>query len=153
MKKEVRTHVKEVLAQMMVWCDRQDRSSFEVQQKLEGKELEREEMQWLLEQLQEGDYQNDARFADSFVSGHFRIKKWGKLKIRNGLQKKGISGELANEVLNKIDPELYKEHLKSYLHSKGWREEAEVSFKNKQRLLRSCYQRGYELEMVRDILD
>ena len=153
MMKEVRTYVKKVLSQMMVWCDRQDRSSFEVKQKLGDKDLDSEEIEWVMTQLQEGDYQNDARFADSFVSGHFRIKKWGKLKIRNGLKTKGVSSELAKQALASIDPDQYEEHLSSYLRSKGWKKGEDFPFKEKQRLLRSAYQRGYEPDLIRTLID
>ena len=34
---------------------------------------------------------NEERFAKAFAGGKFRIKKWGKIKIKQALKEKGLS--------------------------------------------------------------
>ena len=45
----------------------------------------------LLSQMIEENYLNEERFAIAFVGGRFRIKKWGRVKIRYELKQKRIS--------------------------------------------------------------
>ena len=64
------------------YCAYQERNHYEVREKLYGMGLFKKEVETLITRLIEEDYLNEARYAIQFAGGHFRLKKWGKIKIR-----------------------------------------------------------------------
>lgn len=54
---------------------------------------------------------NEERFARSFAGGKFRMKQWGRIKIKAELKKRGVSNYCINLALNEIDEKKYKETL------------------------------------------
>ena len=61
---------------------------------------------------------DDIRYTKAFVSGKFRIKKWGRIKISSVLRAKGIDNETILIGLNEISEELYFECLKKLTEDK-----------------------------------
>ena len=61
--------------------------------------------------LIEQNYLNEERFARSFAGGKFRIKKWGRIKIKTELKNKQISNYCITEAMDEIDDHKYKETL------------------------------------------
>ncbi|MFX7747690.1 RecX family transcriptional regulator, partial [Acinetobacter baumannii] len=54
------------------------------------------------------DYLNEERFARQFVGGHFRLKKWGIIKITYALKQKQVSAYNIKKGLLEIDAEAYR---------------------------------------------
>ena len=52
--------------------------------------LIQEAIDLLIIELIQFNFLNEERYARSFARGKFRIKKWGKLKIRMALKKRGL---------------------------------------------------------------
>ncbi len=73
------------------FCAYQERCSKEVITKLKSLDLKQKQIDKLLLHLLNNDLLNEARFAQNFSRGKFRIKKWGKLKIYQELKKRNIS--------------------------------------------------------------
>ncbi|MCC7454537.1 MAG: RecX family transcriptional regulator, partial [Crocinitomix sp.] len=73
------------------FCAYQERSHFEVKNKLESWFIDFRDINLLISELIETNFLNEERFASSYVSGKFRIKKWGKIKIRQQLKSKQVS--------------------------------------------------------------
>lgn len=108
-----------------------------------------------MKHLQEAGFLDETRFSESYVSGKFRIKKWGKRKIYAGLRAKGVSSELIVGVLKEIDQDLYTETLVS-LASKKLEElslKKDSPWESKIKLTRFLLQRGYENDLVADAVD
>ena len=108
-----------------------------------------------MKHLQEAGFLDETRFSESYVSGKFRIKKWGKRKIYAGLRAKGVSSELIVGVLKEIDQDLYTETLVS-LASKKLEElslKKDSPWERKIKLTRFLLQRGYENDLVADAVD
>jgi regulatory protein len=108
----------------------------------------------VIQQLQSLGYLDENRFVDSFVSGKFRLKKWGKKKIYAGLKSKGISNELIANALINIDLDIYYSNL---LHlAKRKSEEFSVRKKTNpeitQKLVRYLLQKGYEMDLISDVV-
>jgi regulatory protein len=57
--------------------------------------------------LLEHNFLNEERFAKTYVSGKFRIKKWGRRRLTLELKKKGISKFNINQALNEINEDEY----------------------------------------------
>lgn len=90
------------------FCSYQDRSHYEVREKLYSFGLNKQEVELLLTQLIEEDYLNELRFAEQFAGGKFRIKHWGKLKITYELKNKRIGDYIIKKALLVIDDEAYQ---------------------------------------------
>jgi regulatory protein len=73
------------------YCAYQERSHQETKDRLYGYGLSTKDVEVLLSKLIEEDYLNETRFATLFAGGHFRTKKWGRVKIAYELKQKRVS--------------------------------------------------------------
>lgn len=135
------------------YCAYQERCRFEVEQKLRQLGAAQDEIKKVVASLEEDDFLNDERFAKLFVSGKFRIKRWGKNKIRAELKLKKISGYIIQHALDEIDPE---EYLKTIRHLSARKSKEiknqEPRIKN-QKIGMFLLSRGFESELIWKILN
>ena len=68
------------------YCSYQERCHTEVKEKLYAFGLDREEIDPIISQLIEENYLNEERFAIQYAGGRFRLKQWGRVKIRHALK-------------------------------------------------------------------
>src|SRR4030081_1027510 len=73
------------------YCAYQERCHKEVKDKLYGYGLHKKEVEESLSQLIEENYLNEERFAIQFAGGRFRMKQWGRVKIRYDLKQRQVS--------------------------------------------------------------
>ena len=101
--------------------------------------------------LIENDYLNEELFAKEFAKGKFRIKNWGKSRIRFELSQKGISSYNINSALSEIDDEAYLTKFNS-LSEKRWKElsKEKIVQKKKRKLADYLFYRGWENQLVYD---
>jgi regulatory protein len=142
----------EVLAKIFKFCTYQERSSYEVRQKLNDYPMNLNEKEEIMDEIQEENFINDRRFSEIYTSGKFRIKKWGKLKIKNGLLAKGIHKELIEESLNTIDDETYRETLNGLYRKKYAELTNETPMAKKQKLFFYLQSKGFEAYLIHDLL-
>lgn len=134
------------------WCAYRDRCHSEVYEKLKGFGLDDEDTNALIAHLIEYDFLNEQRFADSFVSGRVRIKKWGKNKIIAHLKQKNIPKVCIESALKTINEEEYLHHLES-LAQKKWEASKGTPFEKKVKTQRYLISKGYEYDLVYETLD
>ena len=147
--------LEEALNKMRNWCSRQDRSRKEVTTKLARAGYNNELIERAIKKLEEDNYLDEIRFAESYVTGHFRMKKWGRLKIRQGLQLKGIGEQMGAAAMDEnILEQEYFETLRQVLNRKipssQW---ATMEYSQKQKLMQYAYSRGFEPEVIRRVLE
>ena len=94
------------------FCAYQERSHAEVKKKLYGFGLYKNEVELLMSQLIEENYLNEERFAFAFVGGKFRIKQWGKTKIKYELKMRQVSDYSIKKALAQIEEEDYLKTLR-----------------------------------------
>ena len=85
------------------YCAYQERSHKEVVDKLYKLGLYKNEVDQVLIALIQDDFLNEERFAQAFVSGKFRIKRWGRVKIKSHLKQKHISDYCIKKGMQEID--------------------------------------------------
>jgi len=85
------------------YCGYQERSHAEVKEKLYSFGLRRQEVDETLSQLIEDDYLNEERFACQFAGGHFRMKHWGRVKIRHELKQRQVGEYNIKKAIASID--------------------------------------------------
>ena len=107
-----RTFTKEQAYQKLrQYCAYQDRCHREVKTKAYSLGIKKTAVEELTAKLIEEGCLNEERFARSFAGGKFRIKQWGRIKIRAELKKKQISNYCIIAALEEIDDLNYKEVL------------------------------------------
>lgn len=131
----------------------QERCHQEIKEKLYSYGLFQSEVEPLISQLIEEDYLNEQRFAEAFAGGKFRMKQWGRVKIRYELKQRKISEYCIRKALNSIDQEEYKKRL-SNLAKKKWDDLKKENnmFIRKGKALAYLNGKGYEMDLCRSVL-
>jgi len=142
---------KQILIKVASFCAYQERTLKEVRQKLREWEVADDDAEPVIAELIAQNYLNEERFARSFARGKFRVKKWGRLKIRQEMKLKGLSNELIHKGLSEIDGDSYEEVLRDLLEKKARSLRGE-SVAVKQKIVRFALSRGFESDIVWDLL-
>jgi len=142
---------KQILIKAASFCAYQERTSKEVRQKLQEWEVADDDAKPVIAELIAQNYLNEERFARSFARGKFRVKKWGRLKIRQEMKLRGLSNELIQKGLTEIDGDAYEEVLRDLLEKKARSLRGE-SLAVKQKIVRFALSRGFESDIVWDLL-
>ncbi len=107
--------------------------------------------QIIIQLMQEG-FLNEERFARSFVRGKFRIKKWGRIKIRQHLKLREISEPIIRLALSEIEEDQYLKTLEELLDKKQRLLTESDPFKRKRKLTDFLLRKGYESHLVFDLV-
>jgi regulatory protein len=143
----------EALQKAKHYCAYQERCHSEVKEKLYGFGLWKNDVEDLLSTLIEEDYLNEERFAIQFAGGRFRLKQWGRVKIKYELKQKKVSEYLIKKALKEIDEDDYLKTLKKLFEQKKKQLSAEKNiFIKKRKLQDFLMQKGYELQLIADLL-
>lgn len=142
---------KQILIKLASFCAYQERTLKEVRQKLREWEVADDDAEPVIAELIAQNYLNEERFARSFARGKFRVKKWGRLKIRQEMKLRGLSNELIQKGLTEIDGDEYEEVLRDLLEKKARSLRGE-SLAVKQKIVRFALSRGFESDIVWDLL-
>jgi len=142
---------KQILIKVASFCAYQERTLKEVRQKLREWEVADDDAEPVIAELIAQNYLNEERFARAFAGGKFRVKKWGRLKIRQEMKLKGLSNELIHKGLSEIDGDSYEEVLRDLLEKKARSLRGE-SVAVKQKIVRFALSRGFESDIVWDLL-
>ena len=136
------------------FCSYQERSHQEVKEKLYSFGLYKEEVESLLSQMIEENYLNEERYAIAFAGGKFRIKKWGKVKIKYELKQKRISDYCIKIGLASIEQEEYIQTLEKLFKEKreSLRSEKNIFIK-KQKIRSFLMQRGFEPLLISELIN
>jgi regulatory protein len=148
MKKKEDNDFHQLLVKAERFCAYQERSSFEVRKKMKEFDADEKTIELILTSLLEDDFQNDERFAMLFASGKFRIKRWGKNKIRSELRMKHIPDALIKKGLDAINREDYLKTLKELAKKKEKEVRGEKSEVRSQKIGRFLLSKGYESELI-----
>jgi len=136
------------------YCGYQERCHSEVQEKLYSFGLRKPQVEAALATLIEEGYLNEERFAVQYAGGHFRLKQWGKVRIRYQLKQKHVSDYCIKKALAAIDEEEYRRTL-ARLAEQKWeslKEEGNV-LTRKQKLQIFLQQKGYENDLIKAVAE
>ena len=124
----------------------------EVSMKLKSWGVIQEAIDLLIIELVQFNFLNEERYARSFARGKFRIKKWGKLKIRMALKKRDVYFKYIDLAMLEIDDKTYLITLKELLQKKNDILKETNSYKRKIKLIRYLMNRGFEYDLIHDVL-
>lgn len=144
----------EVKAKLEALCAYQERCSFELKNKMRTWRVSEDDQNALLAHLIEHNFLSEERFAEAFVSGKVKIKKWGKIKIKVELKRRQISDYSIRKAFETIDDELYFRNIESLIESKVKSLKGDPSaYENKVKVYRYLASKGYEQDFVKDVLN
>jgi regulatory protein len=124
----------------------------EVSMKLKTWGLIQEVIDLLIVELVQFNFLNEERYARSFARGKFRIKKWGKLKIRMALKKREVYFKCIDFAMLEIDDKTYLTTIKELLQKKNDILKETNLYKRKMKLINYLVNRGYEYDLIHDAL-
>lgn len=141
----------QALQKIKQYCAYQERSHFETKNKLFEFGLNAKEVDNIIATLIEENFLNEERFATLFAGGKFRIKHWGRVKIKYELQQHKVSTYNITKALKQIDEDEYLQSLeklctKYYEGLKG--KKIARNFKTKTYL----QSKGFELNLINEVL-
>ncbi len=134
------------------WCAYQERSQQEVRNKLYEWNLFPNEVEEVISELISTNFLSEERFAHAYVSGKFNIKKWGKLKIKQGLKLKKVPDKLIQKALNGIEMDQYLAVLLATAEKKGAVITEKDALKKKYKLISYLQSKGFENDLIFDVL-
>ena len=135
------------------YCAYQERSHAEVKKKLYCFGLYKNEVELLMSQLIEENYLNEERFAMAFAGGKFRIKQWGKIKIKYELKQRQVSDYSIKKALAAISDDDYEKTLQKLAEEKLVTLKSEKNiFTKKSKLQNYLVGKGYEFNLVAGVL-
>ncbi len=134
------------------YCAYQERSQFEIRNKLYEWGLHQKDVEEIISELIELNFLNEERFAIAYSLGKFRIKGWGKNKIRQGLKLKRIPDKLIIKSLKEINEDDYMLMLTKILKKKLNTISEKDPFKKRYLLSRFASSKGYESDLIADLL-
>jgi regulatory protein len=134
------------------YCAYQERSQYEIRNKLYEWGLYQKDVEEIICELIESNFLNEERFALAYTLGKFRIKGWGKIKIKQALKLKRVPDQLIKKSLQAIDDEDYLLVLRRILEKKAETITEKDPFKHRYLLTRYGSGKGFELNLISDIL-
>lgn len=134
------------------YCAYQERSHYEVVQKLWDLGVRKAEHDEIIAALIEDDYLNEERFAIQYAGGKFRMKEWGRKKIYYALKEKQVSDYCINKALKLIPQADYLKTLYTLAEKKYEALKAEQYLVRRKKTMDYLMQKGFEPDLVTKVV-
>ena len=144
--------LKDALRRAASFCAYQERTQQEVRERLAEWDVYGDDADLIIFELIEQNYLNEERFAKTFAGSKFRVKSWGKHKIRQHLKQRGITGHNLETAMKEIEPDDYRQRLTELLEKKKRTLPQESPLVLKQKLARYAISKGFEPDLVWSLL-
>lgn len=138
----------QALQKLRHYCAYQERSHSEVRDKLYQLGVWKKDHDEIIASLIEDNYLNEERFAIAFAGGKFRMKHWGRVKIRYELKQKQVSEYSIKKAMKEIKEEDYLKLLEKLAGDKYASLKSEQYLVRKKKTQDYLMQRGFEPELI-----
>jgi regulatory protein len=136
------------------YCAYQERCHSEVRDKLYSFGLNKVEIEEIISVLITENYLNEERFAIHYAGGKFRMKQWGKIKIKQSLKFKQVSDYCIKKALKEIDSKEYERTFQKLSEQKLKTLKSEKNiFIKKRKLQDFLLQKGFENDLVKEAVN
>ena len=139
----------QALQKLRHYCAYQERSHQEVRDKLFQLGCPSRQHDELLTTLIEEDYLNEERFAVAYAGGKWRVKRWGRVKIKYELQQRKVSAYCIRKAMAEIDEEDYIKTLDRLASDKYESLKKDQYIIRKKKTTDHLLARGFEPDLVR----
>lgn len=137
----------DALSKLQRYCAYQDRCHQEVEKKLKTYDIYGEDLDDIMLELIRENFLNEERFARSYARGKFRMKKWGRYKIKRELKQRAISKYCIKKAMMEIEEEEYQTVLKEMILKKIGEYKGKF-YERKIKAARFAIGKGYESAIV-----
>ena len=146
-------NVKQAFSRLASLCARREYCQHDMLEKMRQWDLSDEEQAQVMEQLVEGRYVDDERYARAFVGDKVRYGKWGRRKIEQALWVKHIDEGIAASVLDEVDNEEYLAVLRPLVKQKLRSTSAASDYERRMKVMKHALSRGFTSDLIRQCLD
>lgn len=143
----------ELYSKALRWCDRRERTEKQVVEKLYSWGVHQDEIDAILPKLKQAEALNDRRFAFAYSRDYLKFKKWGRLKIKQGLQAAGLPFDLIHEALSDLDQEEYQDILNQLIQAAIQKGHSIGTYPDKMKLASYLARKGFESSIIFNALD
>jgi len=133
-------------------CAYQERCQQEMRDKLYEWGLFSNDVENIIAKLITDNFLNEERFAKAYAGGKFRIKKWGRVKIKLELKKRKISDYCIKKAMQEIDDKDYLKTIKDLINKKSKEIKGGKEMVRKYKIAKYIASRGFEQDLIWDIL-
>jgi len=135
------------LSKIKNYCSKREACVYDARKKLNSWGID--ETDEIIQTLIKDSFIDEKRYAFAYVNDHYKIKKWGKNKIKAVLVGKNIPTKTIELALESIDTKLYLQNLESaYKNKLKLISKSENKIIENEKLKRYLLSRGYELELI-----
>ena len=140
--------VKIIKEKIRHYCAIMDRCQYQVITKLKSYGLSDVLADEILIELIQNKYLDEERFARSFCSGKFKIKRWGRNKIAFELSKLKVPKSCISQAMLEIDDVDYNDVMKHLVNKKMALLKHKNTYVRKKKVVDYLLRKGYESELV-----
>ena len=142
----------DALAKLQRYCAYQERCHREVRSKLLDLGIYGDDLEEIIANLIQDNFLNEERYARSFARGKFRMKQWGRNRIRQELKMREVSDYCIRKAMEEISEKEYLTMLQQILKKRASLITEENDFIKKSKLAQYATSRGFEAELVWEAL-
>jgi regulatory protein len=140
------------LEELKRWCAADEKCHAQVRTKLIEHQVYGDDLEEIISELISENFLNEARYANAYVSGKFKINGWGRNKIKMGLVQKHISSYIVNKAMSTLDQDDYEEYLKKLFTEKAKTVNIKT-MQGKQKVMSFLMQRGFEQGLILSLIN
>lgn len=144
---------KQALLKAEAACAYQERCQQEMRDKLYEWGLHSNDVENVIAHLITSGFLNEERFAKAFAGGKFRIKKWGRVKIKKELKARRISDYCIKQAMKEINEDDYLKTLKAVLAKKSKDIKGGKMLVRNYKIAQYAISRGFESDLIWEILN
>jgi regulatory protein len=133
-------------------CAYQERCQQEMRDKLYEWGLYSNEVENIIADLITTNFLNEERFAKIYAGGKFRIKKWGRVKIKIELKRRKISDYCIKKAMDEIQESDYIKTLEELIRKKSKEVKEKRTEIRNYKIAQYIISRGFEGDLIWDIL-
>jgi regulatory protein len=142
----------QALQKLRHYCGYQERCHSEVRDKLYSLGVRKAEHDEIISSLIEDGYLNEERFAIAFAGGKWRMKQWGRIKIRYELAQRQVSEYCIKKALRQVDEEEYLATLQKLVADRYDSLKGEQYLVRKKKTIDFLVGKGFELPLINSAL-
>jgi regulatory protein len=141
------------LNKAMALCSSREYCCEDIRSKLILWGVDNDDSEKILEILLKENFINETRYAAAFVRDKFKYNKWGKVKIAAHLKFKKLNSAVISTALDSIDNEVYINTLRNIIENHRRSVKSKNQYDLKAKLLRYGLSKGFESNLLYDILN
>lgn len=143
----------QALQKLKHYCAYQERCHSEVKEKLYQLGVWKKDHDEIIASLIEENYLNEERFAIAYAGGKFRVKQWGRVKIKYELKQKQVSDYSIKKAMKQIDEGEYVSVLNKLAKEKYAALKSEQYLVRKKKTMDYLLAKGFEADLVRKAVE